>query len=310
MAAFDVVVVGSCNMDLISYVPRLPKPGETIHGHKFSLGFGGKGANQCVMAARLGAATAMVAKVGDDVFGSNFVQNFKDNGVNVDHVQVTKEAATGVAPIAVNDDGQNSIIIVSGANLKLTAADVREHESVVTHAKVLICQLEIQPETSLEALRIAKQHGVTTILNPAPAQATLDPELYKVSDIFCPNETEAEILTGLPVTTVEEAEKAADVLLDKGCKKVIITLGEKGCLCKSSKSEKGIHVPARKVSPVDTTGAGDAFVGSLAYYMACHKDLRLEEAIQKACHISSISVCSPGTQTSFPYRKDLPQDLF
>ncbi|CAH1263240.1 RBKS [Branchiostoma lanceolatum] len=273
----------------------------------------------------------------------------------LDHVQVTKEAATGVAPIAVNDDGQNSIIIVSGANLKLTAADVREHESVVTHAKVLICQLEIQPETSLEALRIAKQHGVTTILNPAPAQATLDPELYKVSDIFCPNETEvygilptntrnlsffrsflqcncktlsfsfgvllellectdffmqAEILTGLPVTTVEEAEKAADVLLDKGCKKVIITLGEKGCLCKSSKSEKGIHVPARKVSPVDTTGAGDAFVGSLAYYMACHKDLRLEEAIQKACHISSISVCSPGTQTSFPYRKDLPQDLF
>ncbi|XP_019623190.1 PREDICTED: ribokinase-like isoform X1 [Branchiostoma belcheri] len=310
MAELDVVVVGSCNMDLISYVSRLPKPGETIHGNKFSLGFGGKGANQCVMAARLGAATAMVAKVGDDVFGSNFIQNFKDNGVNVDNVEVTKEASTGVAPIAVNEDGQNSIIIVSGANLKLTAADVKEHESVITQAKVLICQLEIQPETSLEALRIGKQHGVTTILNPAPAEASLDPELYKLSDIFCPNETEAEILTGLPVTTAEEAEKAADVLLDKGCEKVIITLGEKGCLCKSSVSEKGIHVPARKVSPVDTTGAGDAFVGSLAYYMACHKDLRLEEVIQKACHISSISVCSPGTQTSFPYRKDLPKDLF
>ncbi|CAH3197373.1 unnamed protein product, partial [Porites evermanni] len=156
---FDVVVVGSCMTDLVSYVPRLPKAGETIHGTKFSMGFGGKGANQCVMAARLGAKTAMVAKVGNDSFGERYIENFKQNGVNTDHVSVTSEASTGVAPIAVNANGENSIVIVSGANDILSEDDVRNAKSVILSSSVCVCQLEIKPEVTHYTLSIAKKAG-------------------------------------------------------------------------------------------------------------------------------------------------------
>ncbi|XP_002740450.1 ribokinase-like [Saccoglossus kowalevskii] len=308
--AVNIAIVGSCNTDLISYVPRLPKPGETIHGTKFSVGFGGKGANQCVMAARLGVKVAMVSKVGDDSFGHDTIKNFQTNNVNTNHVSMTKEAATGVAPITVNTEGQNSIVIVSGANMLITEDDAKSALSQMPDLKVVICQLEISPHTSLAAMKYAKEKGILTIFNPAPAIPELDSQFYKYADIFCPNETETELLTGLPVTNITEAEKAALALLDKGCSKVVITLGTQGSVVVTSETRKAIHIPTNKVKAIDTTGAGDAFIGSLAYYLAHYPALPLEECIKRASHIASVSVCGAGTQTSFPWKKDLPSELF
>ena len=195
-AAVSVVVVGSCNTDLTAYVPRLPAPGETIHGDKFQVGFGGKGANQCVMAAKMGARTAMVGKVGTDSFGSDTFKNFKDVGVDVTHLLTTDAAATGVAPIAVDASGQNSIIVVNGANDLLTVEEVEAASDMLSNAKVIITQLEIKREVTLRAMQIGKAAGVTTIFNPAPAQADLASEFFTVPDIICLNETETELVIG------------------------------------------------------------------------------------------------------------------
>ncbi|XP_071963612.1 ribokinase-like isoform X2 [Antedon mediterranea] len=307
---FEVVVVGSCNTDLISYVSRLPKMGETIHGNKFSVGFGGKGANQCVMSSRLGAKSAMIAMVGDDSFGNDTIKNFEMNNVDVDFVFKTSEAATGAAPIAVDDRGQNSIIIVSGANNLLSESHVKEAFNYITSCKVMLCQLEILPETTLAALKLARSRGVFTVLNPAPAVKDLDEEFLKNCDIFCPNETEAELITGLPVRSIEEVKIASLALLDKGCKRVIITLGDQGSILASSDTRTPVHIPVTKVKTMDSTGAGDCFIGSLAYYLALYPDLQLEEVIQRACVIASVSVCATGTQTSFPWKHELSDELF
>ncbi|XP_072031362.1 ribokinase-like [Amphiura filiformis] len=305
----EVVVVGSCNTDLISYAPRLPKPGETIHGTKFSIGFGGKGANQCVMAARLEAKTAMVSKVGDDAFGNETIKNFKENGVITEFVSISKGASTGVAPIAVNEQGQNAIIIVPGANMLITPTEVEDALSKLPSVKVLLCQLEINMDATLAALKYGKSKGILTILNPAPAVEKLDPEYYKNCDIFCPNETETEILTGLPVTNIDEAKTAAIKLIELGCTKVIITMGGNGAVLITSDNSNPVHITTQKVTPVDTTGAGDAFVGSLAYFLAYHSSLPIPEMIKRACHIATISVGNQGTQKSFPWKGDLPEEL-
>ncbi|XP_041107055.1 ribokinase isoform X2 [Polyodon spathula] len=191
-AVFDVVVVGSCMTDLVSQAPRLPKAGETIHGHKFFIGYGGKGANQCIQAGRLGAKTAMVCKVGKDYFGDSYILNFKNNGVSTDFVGQTDKAATGAASIIVNDQGENAIVIVAGANLLLDSEDLKAAAHPITGARVLLCQLEVRPATSLEALRMAHSSGVKTVFNPAPAVPDLDPEFYSNSDVFCCNEPEWE----------------------------------------------------------------------------------------------------------------------
>lgn len=306
----EVICVGSCNTDLISYVDRLPKLGETLAGIKFSVGFGGKGANQAVCCARLGAKVAMVGRVGDDLFGHDTIKNFKSNNVNVDHLYITKDMSTGVAPIAVDKDGNNAIIIVPGANHCITVEDLAKSEPLIQTAKVLLCQLEVEPHISLAAMKLARQHNVTTVFNPAPAVANLDPELFKYCDIFCPNETEAELFTGLRVTNVEEAKSAAVALLKKHCQSVIITLGEKGAVFVDQGDTEVKHVPCKYVEAVDTTGAGDAFVGSLAFYLARHRNLTHREMIQRACDIASISVLSPGTQKSYPLRNEIPSELF
>ncbi|CAM9892210.1 unnamed protein product [Lampetra fluviatilis] len=309
-APAEIVVVGSCMTDLVSYAPRLPRVGETVHGHRFAVGFGGKGANQCVQAARLGASTAMVAKVGKDTFGDNYIQNFKDNGVNIDHVGQVSEAATGVAPITVDDEGRNAIVIVPGANLSLGPEDVALARAAIAGARVVLAQLEVRPETTAQALRLARQHGVRTILNPAPAVPDLDPELYELSDIFCPNETEAELVTGVVVSGVEEAGRAATLLLERGCGAVVITLGRRGAVVASRSDPSPRHVPSPSVTAVDTTGAGDSFVGSLAFFQARLPGLPLAEAARRACHIAAESVRSAGTQSSYPARAALPAALF
>ncbi|KAA3648283.1 MAG: ribokinase [Chloroflexi bacterium] len=300
-----ICVVGASNIDLVSYVPRMPKIGETLHGTQFAIGYGGKGANQAVMAAKLGGEVAMVTKLGRDIFGEDTYKNYEAFGIDTTGVTFTDQAFSGVAPIAVNPEGDNSIIIVTGANDVLNQDDLEAVREIIAASQVLVCQLEISVETNLAALRLGKELGVQTIFNPAPARAELPEEIYGLCDIFCPNETETELLTGMPVTSMEEAEAAARVLMQRGCKMVILTLGERGSLLVSD--DEVVHVAAEAVKPKDTTGAGDAFVGSLAYFLAAGKPL--QDAMHRANKIAAISVQAPGTQTSFPDAKDLDPDL-
>jgi ribokinase len=300
-----ICVVGACNLDLISYVPRLPSMGETLHGNRFLMGFGGKGANQAVMAAKLGGDVTMVAKLGQDVFGENTLKNFNSWGVNTQHVHFTDQAFSGVAPIAVDTEGHNSIIIVTGANDLLTVEDVEVARPAIAASSILVCQLEIPLDISLAALRIAREEGVKTIFNPAPALSEIPQEFYHLSDIFCPNETETELFTGMSVESLEEAENAAKVLIERGAASVILTLVERGSLLVTGETTE--HVPVEPVKALDTTGAGDAFVGSLAFFLAAGKSL--SDSIKRANGIAAVSVQSSGTQTSFPEAGDLPSEL-
>ncbi|NWU93894.1 RBSK Ribokinase, partial [Upupa epops] len=293
-----------------SLTTRLPRAGETVRGQKFFVGFGGKGANQCVQCARLGAKTSLICKVGKDSFGNDYIENLRKNGVSTAFVGQTADAATGTASILVDSEGQNVIVVVPGANLLLSSEDLRRASDVICKARVLVCQLEISPAVSLEALKIARASGVKTLFNPAPALADLDPQFYSHSDVFCCNETEAEILTGIPVGSAEDAGKVGRVLLERGCTLVIVTLGAEGCAVMSAEEPLPKHVPAGKVRAVDTTGAGDSFVGALAFYLAHYPQLPLEEMVSKSTRVASVSVQAAGTQSSYPYRKDLPQDLF
>jgi len=300
-----ICVVGACNIDLISYVPRLPKMGETLHGTNFRMGFGGKGANQAIMAAKLGGEVTMITKLGKDVFGEKTLKNFKDWGVKTEHIHFTDKAFSGVAPIAVDPEGNNAIIIVTGANDYLTKEEIEAARKTIAESQILICQLEIPPEISLEAMRIAREEGTITILNPAPANPNLSDNYFILSDILCPNESETELLTDLHVGTLKEAETAARVLIERGAGKVILTLGERGSLLVTGKSSE--YIPVEKVKAFDTTGAGDAFLGSLAFFIANGKPV--SDAVRRANTIAAISVQSPGTQTSFPLAKDLPEEL-
>lgn len=305
MARARVCVVGAANIDLISYVPRLPRLGETLHGTRFQMGYGGKGANQAVMAAKLGAEVSMVTKLGRDVFGAGTLANFREWGVDTEHVSFTDAAFSGVAPIAVDPEGNNAIIIVTGANDLLSEEDVERARPAIAAASVLVCQLEIPLEISLAALRVAREEGVATIFNPAPAREELPDEIYRLSDVFCPNEPETELLAGRPVAGDEDARAAARELLSRGARSVILTLGERGCLVVTPDAET--HVPVEAVEAVDTTGAGDAFVGSLAYSLAAGRPL--VEAADRANRIAAFSVQGRGTQTSFPTARDLPAGL-
>jgi ribokinase len=294
-----ICVVGSSMIDLISKVPRLPKLGETLVGDSFHLGYGGKGANQAVMAAKLGAKVTMVNKVGRDVFGEGTLKNFHEQGIDTTHVLFDESRFSGVAPIFVDNNAQNFIVIVPGANLGLLPADVRKAEQVILEADILICQLEIPVETTLEAFRIAKSGNVRTILNPAPA-APIPDELLTLSDICAPNETETELLTGQPVDTLAEAETAARKLLSRGPRTVILTLGERGALLVDEDTVE--NIPAVKVDAVDPTGAGDAFIGSLAVYLGA--GLSIREAIGRANAVAALSVTRIGTQISFPEKAE------
>jgi ribokinase len=298
-----ICMVGSSNIDLIARVPRLPAPGETLIGSSFSMGFGGKGANQAVMAARLGAQVRVVTKVGRDIFGQDTVKNYAAQGIDTRYVLFDAERFSGVAPITVDDKtGQNSIVIVNGANDGLSPADIRAATDAIRGAQLLLCQLEIPLETTLEAFTIAKENGVTTILNPAPAR-TLPDELLRLTDIIIPNETETALLTGLPVGTPEQASDAARALRKHGPQTVILTLGARGALFITGDSDP-VFVAAQQVQAVDSTGAGDAFVGSLGYFLGIGQPLR--GAVERACAVATRSVLKVGTQTSFPYPAEMP----
>jgi ribokinase len=301
----ELCVVGASNIDLISYIPRLPVEGETIHGTEFRMGFGGKGANQAIMAAKLGAKVGMITKLGNDIFGKQTLENFQKYNINTSNVHFTDSAFSGVAPISVDENGNNSIIIVTGANDLLTPDEIESSGAIIASSKVLICQLEIPIDISLSALRIARKAGVLTIFNPAPASADIPDEIYSLIDIISPNETEAEILTGIKISCIRDAESAGRMLLGKGAGRVIITLGKQGCMMITE--EGSTHYPSDKVTAIDSTGAGDAFIGSLATYLA--RGRSYSEAIMSANSIAAISVQDKGTQTSFPILSELPDEL-
>jgi ribokinase len=297
---YDIVVVGSNMMDMITKIPRLPKMGETLVGHTFSMGFGGKGANQAVMAARLKASVAMVCKVGQDRFGPMVRQNFEDQGLARAVVFEDEDLPSGVAPILVDDEGRNMVIIVPGANNTLTPAEVRQAGEVIQGAKILITQLEIPDEAILAAFEIAHASGVRIILNPAPARHVPD-RMIAMSDLVVPNETEAELLTGLPVQGRRGASTAAKKLQEMGARMVIVTLGAEGAQLWDGQQEQHFAPPA--VNAVDTTGSGDAFIGSLAFALA--RDKSIEEAIRFANVAAALSVTRIGTQISFPTLEEI-----
>ena len=296
----SICVVGSSNVDLIARVPRLPHLGETLVGRSFHLGYGGKGANQAVTAARLGAQVTMVAKVGRDVFGDGAARNFRAEGIDTTHVLIDEQRFTGVAPILVDDSAQNVIVVVPGANQGLGPAEVRRASPAILAADAVVGQLEVPVETTLEAFRIARAGAVRTILNPAPAATGLDP-LLGLADLCVPNESEAEQLTGHPVTSRAEAEVAARALLGRGARAVIVTLGADGALVVDHDGAE--HIPALRVAAVDPTGAGDAFIGSLAVFLA--EGLALRVAARRANAVAALSVTRIGAQESFPTRAQL-----
>lgn len=300
-----ICMVGSCNVDLVARVPRMPAPGETLIGSSFRIGFGGKGANQAVMAAKLGADVTVVSYLGRDVFGDDTLRNFRELGVNTGYIGFDEQLSSGVAVITVDENtGQNSIVIVPGANYALDPEGVRAAAAAIQSADVLLCQLEIRLDATLEAFRVAKAApgtGPITILNPAPA-ADLPDELLRMTDIIIPNELEAAALTGLPVESIAQADIAARTLQARGPRVVIITLGRQGALLVDG-GKPARHVPAQAVKAVDTTGAGDAFVGSLAVLLG--EGRPLDEAVGKASAIATRSVLKHGTQSSFPTRAEV-----
>jgi ribokinase len=291
----EIAVIGSSMVDLIAYTDEVPKAGETLEAKEFKMGCGGKGANQAVAAALLGSDVIMMARVGDDAFADNTIANFKTFGVNTDLVEKVAGVSSGVAPIWVDKDSQNRILIIPGANKHLLPADLDAAAERLAACSMIILQLEIPLETVYYAIDFGNQHGIPVILNPAPATTALDLDYACKCDFFVPNETELEILTGLPVETEEQIHAAADTLLEKGLKNLIVTLGEKGALWMHGKETTRVDAPS--VNAVDTTGAGDAFIGCFAHSYG--RDADVEKAMKLAVRYASHSVTGKGTQTSY-----------
>lgn len=290
-----IVVVGSSNMDLVVKTPRIPGAGETILGGDFLTIPGGKGANQAVAAARLSADVFFIAKLGDDIFGSQSLTNFKKVGINTTYVTQTKQAPSGVALINIDNNGNNIIIVAPGANGILSPDDVKQAEPDIASSGALVAQLEIPIETVEFAAEIAHKHNVPFILDPAPARR-LSAKLFSIVDVLTPNETEAQILTGIEVKDEDSAVAASKKMLESGIKAVILTMGAGGFLLAEGDQTK--FVPAKKVNPVDSTAAGDVFTGSLAAELAAGKTLL--DAALFANHAAALSVTKIGAQSSIP----------
>jgi ribokinase len=294
-----IAVVGSANIDLVTFADNAPLPGETIFGQQFDMGFGGKGANQAVAARLCGAEVSMVARVGSDLFGPATIDNFKSFQIDTSHVRVVEGVSSGVAPIFVDPSGQNRIYVVKGANDRLMPADVDLAAPVLKDADCIILQFEIPLETVYYTIRFARANGIRCILNPAPGQPVDLEEVSRV-DYFIPNETEAETISGKPVRTIDEAKECARYFLGCGLPRVIITLGVRGALLGADGAFD--LIPAYTVETKDTTGAGDAFIGSLATFLAEGTPER--EAISQACLYASLSTTKVGTQKSFLNRTE------
>ncbi|CAG0956044.1 ribokinase [Anaerolineae bacterium] len=300
----DIVVVGSLNMDLVVQTAHLPARGETITGRDFVVIPGGKGANQAVAASKLGASIAMIGRVGTDDFGRSLCASLAQAGVNTARVHSDSVATTGVALISVEDGGQNTIVVVPGANARVTPADVDEAGEVIASAKALIAQLEIPLTTVVHALRVARAKQVLTVLNPAPAQV-LDAEILELVDLLIPNETEASRMTGIQVNDWDSAERAARELNRLGAKTVVITLGALGALV--CEQDRVWRVPAFPVRAIDATAAGDAFVAALTIARVQGRDWEI--ALREASAAGALTTTKLGAQPALPTRVELEQFL-
>lgn len=289
----DIVVVGSLNADLVARSARFPKPGETIEGEDLATIPGGKGANQAVAAARLGASVAMVGCVGADAFGTMLIENLKQNHVNAQRVRRDGSAATGTAIILVDSNGENSIVLSPGANGRIRPGDIEP--DALSGAKLLLLQFEIPMDTVVHAARLAKDKKVKVIVNPAPAHEVPD-ELLNYADYLLPNETELALLTGKDTRDKHALEEAARSLIKRGVPNVIVTLGARGALVTTKLSKK--YLPPYKVRPVDTTGAGDAFIGGFAFALLNRKSLK--DAVQYGCACGALATTKFGAQPSLP----------
>ena len=288
-------VVGSNMVDLITYVNRMPGPGETLEAPAFEMGCGGKGANQAVAAARLGADVMMVTRVGEDVFADNTIRNLESFGVDTRHVVKVAGKSSGVAPIFVEQSGENSILIVKGANADLLPAEVDKAAADLKQCGLILMQMEVPVETVYHTIELAAQNGIETILNPAPAAANLDPERIRQVTFLVPNESELALLSGLPTETDEAIITAARSLIARGIRTVIVTLGGRGA--RVITSDEIVNIEPVKVTPKDTTGAGDAFIGSFARFYA--ETGEVVSSLKKASLYAAHSITRPGTQKAY-----------
>jgi len=296
----SIVVVGSSNTDMVVKAHHLPVPGETILGGTFLMNAGGKGANQAVAAARLGGNIVFIAKTGDDIFGKQAVQLFNEEGIDTSYIITDPENPSGVALITVDANGENCIVVASGANAALMPTDLQKAEKIIINASLILVQLEIPVETVEYVVSLAAKNNIKAVLNPAPACALSDDLLSKVS-IITPNETEAGMLTGIKVTNKQSAETAARALAAKGIETVIITMGAEGALLLYDHAIR--FFPAPVCQAVDTTAAGDVFNGALVVALAEGKGIM--EALPFAIQAASISVCRMGAQASAPHRHEV-----
>lgn len=297
-----ILVVGSSNTDMVVKTIRFPMPGETLLGGEFFMFSGGKGANQAVAAARMGSEVTLICKIGDDIFGKRSVEEFKKEGINTQFIEMSSEKASGTALILVNENGENEIVVASGANETLNENNIDAALEAFAVADVVLLQLETPLQTVLYAAKTAFEMGKKVILNPAPAQQ-LPEELFKYLYLITPNETEAEILTGIKVIERTTAAAAAEKLLSMGVPQVIITLGAEGAYYKNHEME--MFVPSPKVKAIDTTAAGDVFNGVISVQTAEGNDL--EASIAFACKVAAISVTRMGAQPSMPYKKEMEE---
>lgn len=303
----DIAVIGSNMVDLISYITRMPNEGETLEAPDFKMGPGGKGANQAIAASRLDSEVLMLTRVGNDLFADNTIENFRKNGIDTKYVLKT-EASSGVAPIFVDPDSHNSIIIVKGANNFLTPNDIQVASEDIKKCQLIVLQLEIPTETVYTAIQFGKDNNIPVLLNPAPAQPDLVLDKVKSCEFIVPNETELSLLTGMPVDSEEDIKNAAAALRDAGVKNVIVTMGKRGVLW-LSQDGKEQQFPPVSVNAKDTTGAGDAFIGCFSSIYVKYGDI--ERAITVANHYAADSVTRFGTQPSYldrdTFLKQYPQ---
>lgn len=296
-----VVVLGSLNVDTTLHIDQMPKPGETISAKSKTNSAGGKGANQAVAAVRSGAVTSFIGQVGDDGNGKFMIDALENDGINTDHVAVDKVEGTGSAVILLDSQGQNSIMVYGGANQAMKPAMMVDAEPLIENADILISEFETPQDVTYEAFKLAKQHGVTTILNPAPAAKIID-GLLEVTDLIVPNETESASLTGIEVTDNDSMDRNAEKFAQMGIDNLIITVGSRGAYYHTADGSG--FVPAFKVKAKDTTAAGDTFIG--AFSSKVNKDLsNVEEALTYAQQASSITVQRLGALPSIPTEKEI-----
>lgn len=300
MDAKKIVVIGSCNTDMVIKSDRLPVPGETILGGTFMMNPGGKGANQAVAAARLGGQVTFISKTGNDLFGRQSIELYENEGINTDYIFSDAEHPSGVALISVDMNGENCIVVASGANATLSSKDIDKARTAVERADILLMQLEIPLDTVEYAAKLAYGKGIKVVLNPAPA-CYLPDSLLKCLYMIIPNKTEAEMLSGVKVADWDSAKQAADIISSKGVSIVLITLGSLGALIKEG--DQYYTVEATKVNAVDTTAAGDTFCGAVC--IALSEGRSVCEAVKWANRASGITVTRMGAQSSIPYRREL-----